>query len=68
MIKIAQIILPRSRLKKVLTELRGGPSGGHLGVIKTLNEVQQWYYWLQERNGVEKCCHQFDTCAASCGP
>jgi hypothetical protein len=39
--KIAQLILPRSRVNNVLTKLNGGPSGGHLGVNKTLNKVQQ---------------------------
>jgi hypothetical protein len=34
--KIAQIVVPRSRGKDVLTELHDGPSGGHLGVNKTL--------------------------------
>jgi hypothetical protein len=29
--KIAQIVLPRSRVNEVLTELHGGPSGGHPG-------------------------------------
>ncbi|XP_023721191.1 uncharacterized protein LOC111871977 [Cryptotermes secundus] len=31
----AQIIIPRSRVKDVLSELHGGPSGGHFGVNKT---------------------------------
>jgi hypothetical protein len=35
-------------VKVVLTELHGGPSGGHLGINKALNKVQQGYYWLQQ--------------------
>jgi hypothetical protein len=35
--KLAQIVLPRSSVEDVLTELHGGPSEGHLGVIKALN-------------------------------
>jgi hypothetical protein len=62
--KIAQIFLPWSKANDVLTELRGGPSGIHLGVNETLNKVRQKYYWLQARGDVEKC----DTCAAGCGP
>jgi hypothetical protein len=38
----------------MLTKLHGGPSGGHLGVNKTLNNVQKRYYWLQARKDVEK--------------
>jgi hypothetical protein len=45
--KIAQIVLPRSRMNEVLSELHRGPSGGHLGVKKTLNKFRQRYYWLQ---------------------
>jgi hypothetical protein len=38
--KIAKIILSRSTINDVLTELNGGPSGGHLGVNRALNKVQ----------------------------
>jgi hypothetical protein len=41
---IAYTIFPRSRVTDVLTELHGGPSGGHLGVNKTLSKVRQRYY------------------------
>jgi hypothetical protein len=51
--KIARIVLPRSRVKDVLTELHGGPSG-HLGVNKTLNKVRKRYYWLKARSDIEK--------------
>jgi hypothetical protein len=44
--KTAQIVIPRSRVKDVLTELHGGPSVGHLGVNKPLNKVRQRFYWL----------------------
>jgi hypothetical protein len=37
--KTAQIVLPPSKVKEVLAELHGGPSGGHLGVNKTLDKV-----------------------------
>jgi hypothetical protein len=66
--KITQIVFPQSRAKDLLTELHGGPSGGHLGVNKAMNKVWQRYYWLQARNNVEKWCWQCDTCAASCSP
>jgi hypothetical protein len=38
----------------VLAELHGEPSGGHVGVNKTLVKVWQRYYWLQARNNIEK--------------
>jgi hypothetical protein len=65
--RIAQIILPQSRVNDVLTQLHGRLSGGHLDVNKTLNKVQQMYYWLQARNAVKKRCWQCDIFAASCG-
>jgi hypothetical protein len=52
----------------VLTELHSGPSGGHLGVDKTLNKVRQRFYSLQARSDIEKWCQECDTCAASRGP
>jgi hypothetical protein len=66
--KIAQIVLPQSRVNDMLTKLHNGPSGCHLGVNKTLNKVWQRCYWLQARNDVEKWCWKCDTCAASHSP
>jgi hypothetical protein len=51
---IAQLIIPRSKVKDVLTELQDGPSGGHMGINKTLNKVWQRFYWLQARADIEK--------------
>ncbi|PNF37388.1 hypothetical protein B7P43_G16132 [Cryptotermes secundus] len=59
---------PDNYSSDVLSELYGGPSGGHFGVNKTLNKVQQRFYWLQARTDTEKWCRQCDTCAASWGP
>jgi hypothetical protein len=66
--KIAQIIVPRSRVNDVLTELHDRPSGGHLGVNKTLNKFRKRFYWLQAKTDREKWCRQCDTCAASRAP
>jgi hypothetical protein len=63
----AQVVIPRSKVKNVLTEMHGGPSGGHLGVNKTLDKVRQRYYWLHSMDDVEIWCRQCDTCAASRG-
>jgi hypothetical protein len=66
--KIAQIVVHRSTVKDMLTELHDGLSGGHLGVNKTRNKFRQRFYWLQARTDIEKWCKQYDTCAASRGP
>ncbi|XP_033607654.1 uncharacterized protein LOC117282386 [Cryptotermes secundus] len=52
--QVAQMLIPRSRVKEVLSELHGGPSGGHFGVNKTLNKVRQRFYWLQSDGTVER--------------
>jgi hypothetical protein len=54
--KVDQIVHPRNKVEDVLTELHGGPSGGHLGVNKTLNKILQRYYWLPSRNDIETWC------------
>jgi hypothetical protein len=51
--QVDQIVLPRRRIKDELTELHGGPSGGHLGINRTLNKFRQLYYWLQARDDVK---------------
>jgi hypothetical protein len=65
--KTAQVVIPRSKVKDVLTEMHGGPSGGHLGVNKTIDKVRQRYYWLHSRDNVERWCPQCDNCAANRG-
>jgi hypothetical protein len=64
-VKIAQIVLPPSRVNDVLAKLHGRPSGGHLGVNKTL---RQRYCWLQTKSDVEKWCRRCDACIAIRGP
>jgi hypothetical protein len=64
---IAQIIVRPSRVNDVLAVLHGGPSGGHLGVNKTLSKIRQRYCWLQARNDVEKLCWHCDACATNRG-
>jgi hypothetical protein len=54
-------------VKEVLAKLHGGPSGGQLGVNKTLDKVRQKYYWLQARHDVEEWRRRCNTCAASQG-
>jgi hypothetical protein len=53
---IAQILIPRSKVKNMVTELHDGPSGGHLGINKTLNKFRPRFYWLQARADTEKWC------------
>jgi hypothetical protein len=66
--RTALTVIPRGKVKEVLAEMRGGPSGGHLGVKKALDNVWQRYYWLHLKGDVERLCQQCDTCVASRGP
>ncbi|GFX11712.1 hypothetical protein TNCV_4340581 [Trichonephila clavipes] len=63
-----QLILPKTRVSTVLKELHGSPTGGHFGVMKTLQKVRERFYWNNKRSNVEKCCRTCDPCAARKGP
>jgi hypothetical protein len=65
--KTAQTVIPRGKVKQVLTEMHGEPSGGHLGANKTLDKVRQRYYWLHLKGDLKRRCQQCDTCAPSRG-
>ncbi|GFW49334.1 retrovirus-related Pol polyprotein from transposon 412 [Trichonephila clavipes] len=63
-----QLILPKTRVSTVLKELNGSPTGGHFGVMKTLQKVRERFYWNNVRSDVEKYCRICDPCAARKGP
>ncbi|GFS71286.1 retrovirus-related Pol polyprotein from transposon 412 [Trichonephila clavipes] len=63
-----QLILPKTRVSTVLKELHGSPTGGHFGVMKTLQKVRERFYWNNVQSDVEKCCRTCDPCAARKGP
>ncbi|GFS91361.1 retrovirus-related Pol polyprotein from transposon opus [Trichonephila clavipes] len=62
------IILPNKRVSTVLKELYGSPTGGHFGVMMTLQKVRERFYWNNVWSNVEKCCRICDPCAARKGP
>ncbi|GFX40081.1 hypothetical protein TNCV_4317171 [Trichonephila clavipes] len=62
-----QLILPKTRISTVLKELQGSPTGGHFGVMKTLQKVRERFYWNNVRSDVEKCCRTCDPCTARKG-
>ena len=63
-----QLVLPRSRIPKVLEELHNGLTGGHFGIMKTLQKVRERFYWARARDDVERWCQACDACAARKGP
>ena len=56
---------PPSKVWEVLVEMYTGTSRGHLGTNKTINKIQQRYYWLYLRGDVEMWRQQYDTCTAT---
>ncbi|GFX25170.1 retrovirus-related Pol polyprotein from transposon 412 [Trichonephila clavipes] len=58
-----QFILPKTKVSTVLKELHSSPTGGHFGVMKTLQKVCECFYWNNVRSDVEKCCRICDPCA-----
>ncbi|GFX50477.1 retrovirus-related Pol polyprotein from transposon 17.6 [Trichonephila clavipes] len=63
-----QLTLPKIRVSTVLKELHGSPTGGHFGVMKTLQKVRERFYWNNVRSDVKKCCCTRDPCASRKGP
>ncbi|GFU29445.1 hypothetical protein TNCV_418801 [Trichonephila clavipes] len=63
-----QLILPKTRISTVLKELHVSPTGGHFGVMKTLQKVRECFYWNNVRSDGGKCCRICDPCAARKGP
>ncbi|GFV28701.1 retrovirus-related Pol polyprotein from transposon 412 [Trichonephila clavipes] len=43
-----QLIHPKTRVLTVLKELHGSLTGGHFGVMKTLQKVRERFYWNNE--------------------
>ena len=54
--KTAQVVIPHSKVKEVFAEMRGGTSGGRLGVNETIDKVRQPYYWLHLSGDLERWC------------
>ncbi|GBN96200.1 Transposon Ty3-G Gag-Pol polyprotein [Araneus ventricosus] len=63
-----QLILPKSRIQEVLRETHDSASGGHFGVMKTLNKTRERFYWDRLRADVEKWCRECHACESRKGP
>ncbi|GFY05467.1 hypothetical protein TNCV_218491 [Trichonephila clavipes] len=59
-----QLILQKTRVSIALKDLHGSPTGGHFGVMKTLQTVRERFYWNNVRSDVEKYFRTCDPCAA----
>lgn len=62
------IVVPKSKIAAILEEFHNGPSGGHLGITKTLEKIKQRFYWVNCRQSVAEWIHNCDQCMAAKGP
>ncbi|XP_049314463.1 uncharacterized protein LOC125778892 [Bactrocera dorsalis] len=62
------IIVPKSMIPKVLKEYHNGPSGGHLGITKTIEKIKQRFYWIGCRDSVAEWISNCVECMAAKGP
>ena len=53
-----QLVLPRSLVPDVLSDLHDVPSAGHLGVAKTVERVREQFYWYGLQSDVEDWCEK----------
>ncbi|KRX52671.1 Transposon Tf2-9 polyprotein, partial [Trichinella sp. T6] len=61
-------VIPRARVPEVLDLIHNHPTGGHLGVAKSLEKIRQRFYWPQQREDVEDWCRTCDACASRKAP
>ncbi|KRX54087.1 Gypsy retrotransposon integrase-like protein 1 [Trichinella sp. T9] len=61
-------VIPRARVPEVLDLIHNHPTGGHLGVAKSLEKIRQRFYWPQQREDVKDWCRTCDACASRKAP
>ncbi|XP_049316417.1 myosin-13-like [Bactrocera dorsalis] len=59
------IIVPKSMIPKVLKEYHNGPSGGHLGITKTIEKIKQRFYWIGCRDSIAEWISNCVECMAA---
>ena len=58
-----QLVAPNEIRRQILVALHDSPSGGHLGVSKTVNMVRHRFYWLGYKQDVVRWCKKCDHCS-----
>ena len=66
--KKLQLVLPRHLISEVLSELHNSPTGGHMGVARTLERVRPRFYWVRQRHSVEEWCRKCEPCSSRKSP
>ena len=59
---IYQAIIPHNLREKAIHDCHVGMTGGHLGIKKTLNQVQKRFYWTTWRSDTVRHCKHCTKC------
>ena len=58
-----QLVAPSSHREELLRQVHSGMTGGHMGLKKTLNQLQRRAYWLGWRQEALRFCRRCSECA-----
>ncbi|GFV21325.1 hypothetical protein TNCV_2370821 [Trichonephila clavipes] len=67
-IKNLRVAFQKLSLSTVLMEHPVSTTGGHFGVMKSFQKIQERFYWNNVRSDVEKWYRTCDPCASRKGP
>ncbi|XP_069986300.1 uncharacterized protein [Penaeus vannamei] len=59
---VHQIVIPRSYRRQILSLAHDSPMAGHLGINKTCNRIQKYFYWPGMRKDVALYCKTYHNC------
>ena len=63
-----QLVVPRQLVPGVLMSLHSGPSGGHFGSDKLLEQTKVRFWWPKMTAEVEAFCRKCERCCSHSGP
>jgi Integrase zinc binding domain len=58
-----QLIVPDSLHEEFIRQLHEGLTGGHLGILRTQDQIHRRGYWVGWRRQVQTYCRQCSTCS-----
>ena len=67
-IEYHQAVMPKSLREEILKLYHESPSGGHLGVDKTLDKIRKKYYWYNMKQDILLWCQTCTLCAQTRRP
>ena len=63
-----QLVVPHQLIPGVLMSLHSGPSGGHFGPDKLLEQARARFWWPKMASEVEGFCRKCERCSSHSGP